>query len=102
LKRVIKNLPLTLRCSAIGTVIGALPGRGRYRLLIAYDHAKRTVKNPSRPFGQVRTRGLLPLKRQQRGDRGAFIPMMTLGFRETQDSLLIGALYIHGLRPALC
>jgi putative tricarboxylic transport membrane protein len=50
LKIVLKNLPLAIRSSLIGTFIGALPGTGGdIAALIAYDNAKRTVKNPTPP-----------------------------------------------------
>ena len=55
-----KYLPLGLRCSAIGVVIGALPGAGGdIAALMAYDHAKRTTKNPSRPFGEGAYEGIV-------------------------------------------
>ena len=42
------NMWLTFRASAIGVIIGALPGTGGdIAALMAYDHAKRTVKNPT-------------------------------------------------------
>ena len=50
-----KYLPLATRTSAIGVVVGALPGAGGdIAALMAYDHAKRTVKNPSQPLRRRR------------------------------------------------
>jgi putative tricarboxylic transport membrane protein len=102
LKIIKKYLPLTLRCSAIGTIIGALPGTGGdIASMIAYDHAKRTVKNPSYPFGQGAYEGVIaPESANNAAIGGAFIPMMTLGIPgDSGTALLLGALYIHGLRP---
>lgn len=102
LKLIIKNMPLTLRCSALGTIIGALPGTGGdIASMMAYDHAKRTVKNPSRPFGQGAYEGVIAAEAANNAAiGGAFIPMMTLGIPgDSGTALLIGALYIHGLRP---
>lgn len=102
LKLIIKNLPLTLRCSALGTLIGALPGTGGdIAALMAYDHAKRTVKNPSRPFGEGAYEGVVaPESANNSAIGGAFIPMMTLGIPgDSVTAILIGALVIHGLRP---
>ena len=102
MKLVIKNLPLALRCSAIGTLIGALPGTGGdIAALMAYDHAKRTVKNPSRPFGEGAWEGVVaPEAANNAAIGGAFIPMMTLGIPgDSVTAVLIGALMIHGLRP---
>lgn len=102
LKLILKNLPLTLRCSALGTFIGALPGTGGdIAALMAYDHAKRTVKKPSRPFGKGAYEGVLaPETANNSAVGGAFIPMMTLGIPgDSVTAVLIGALVIHGLRP---
>ncbi|WP_422443928.1 tripartite tricarboxylate transporter permease [Thermoanaerobacterium sp. DL9XJH110] len=102
LKLILKNLPLTLRCSTIGTLIGALPGTGGdIAALIAYDHAKRTVKNPSRPFGEGAYEGVIaPEAANNAAIGGAYIPMMTLGIPgDSVTAILIGALIIHGLRP---
>lgn len=99
---ILKNLPLTLRCSTIGTIIGALPGTGGdIAALVAYDHAKRTVKKPSRPFGEGAWEGIVaPESANNAAIGGAFIPMMTLGIPgDSVTAILIGALTIHGLRP---
>lgn len=102
LKLVLRNLPLALRCSALGTLIGALPGTGGdIAALMAYDHAKRTVKNPSRPFGEGAWEGIVaPEAANNAAIGGAFIPMMTLGIPgDSVTAVLIGVMMIHGLRP---
>lgn len=102
LKLVLKHLPLALRCSTIGTIIGALPGTGsEIAALMAYDHAKRTTKNPSRPFGKGAYEGIVaPESANNASIGGTFIPMMTLGIPgDSVTAVLIGALMIHGLRP---
>ena len=97
------NIPLTLRASTIGVIIGALPGTGGdIAALMAYDHAKRSVKNPyPKPFGQGAYQGLVaPESACASAIGGAFIPMMTLGIPgDSVTAVLIGALIIHGLRP---
>ena len=97
------NIGLTLRTSTIGVIIGALPGTGGdIAALMAYDHAKRTVKNPyPKPFGQGAYQGLIaPEAACNAAIGGAFIPMMTLGIPgDSVTAVLIGALIIHGLRP---
>ena len=101
-KEVRKYLPLALRSSAIGVTIGALPGAGGdIASLIAYDQAKRTVKNPSRPFGEGAYEGVVaPESANNAVIGGAFVPMLTLGIPgDAVTALFIGALYIHGLRP---
>lgn len=102
LKDVIKHLPLTLRSSVVGTVIGALPGAGGdLAALIAYDQAKRTVKDPEVPFGEGAVEGLVaPESANNANIGGAFIPMLTLGIPgDSVTAILIGALTIHGLQP---
>jgi putative tricarboxylic transport membrane protein len=99
---VLKYLPLSLRTSSIGVVIGALPGAGGdIAALMAYDHAKRTVKNPSRPFGEGAYEGLVaPESANNAAVGGAYIPMLTLGIPgDAATAVIIGALYIHGLKP---
>lgn len=101
-KDVIKHLPLTLRSSVVGTIIGALPGAGGdLAALIAYDQAKRTVKNPEVPFGEGAIEGLVaPEAANNANIGGAFIPMLTLGIPgDSVTAILIGALTIHGMQP---
>ena len=97
-----RYLPLSLRTSAIGVGVGALPGAGGdIAALMAYDHARRTVKNPSRPFGQGAYEGLVaPESANNAAVGGAYVPMMTLGIPgDAVTAVIIGALYIHGLKP---
>jgi putative tricarboxylic transport membrane protein len=99
---IVKYLPLSIRTSFIGVIIGALPGTGGdIASLMAYDHAKRTVKNPSRPFGQGAYEGLIaPESANNAAIGGAYIPMLTLGIPgDAVTAVIIGALYIHGLKP---
>ena len=97
-----KYLPLSLQTSTIGVVIGALPGTGGdIAALMAYDHAKRVTKKPSRPFGEGAMEGLVaPETANNAAVGGAFIPMMTLGIPgDAVTAIMIGALFIHGLNP---
>ncbi|MBD3895564.1 tripartite tricarboxylate transporter permease [Halomonas sp. ML-15] len=99
---VVKYLPLSLRTSVIGVVVGALPGTGGdIASLFAYDHAKRTVKNPSRPFGEGAYEGLVaPETANNAAVGGAYVPMLTLGMPgDAVTAVIIGALVIHGLNP---
>ena len=97
-----KYLPLATRTSAIGVVVGALPGAGGdIAALMAYDHAKRSVRNPSRPFGEGAYEGLVaPESANNAAVGGAYIPMLTLGIPgDAVTAVIIGAMYIHGLKP---
>lgn len=97
-----KNLPLILKSSFLGTGVGALPGTGGdIAALLAYGSARRSVKNPSRPFGQGAYEGVLaPETANNAAIGGAYIPMLTLGIPgDAVTAVIIGALFIHGLRP---
>jgi putative tricarboxylic transport membrane protein len=99
---ILKYLPLSLRVSILGIIIGALPGTGGdIAALLAYDHARRTVKKPSRPFGEGAYEGLIaPETANNAAIGGAYIPMLTLGIPgDAVTAVLIGALFIHGLKP---
>lgn len=99
---VLRFLPLSLRTSVLGIMVGALPGTGgEIAALLAYDHAKRTVRKPTRPFGQGAIEGVIaPETANNAAIGGALIPMLTLGIPgDAVTAVLIGALFIHGLRP---
>lgn len=102
MKTFFKYLPLALRSGLLGVWIGALPGTGGdVAALLAYDQAKRTVKNPSAPFGQGAIEGVIAPESANKGAiGGAFIPMLTLGIPgDAVTAIIIGALFIHGLKP---
>jgi putative tricarboxylic transport membrane protein len=93
---------LAMRASGIGTVIGALPGTGGdIAALLAYDDARRSVKDPEVPFGEGAKEGLVaPEAANNAAVGGAFIPMLTLGIPgDAVTAVIIGALFIHGLKP---
>lgn len=97
-----KYLPLSLRSSVIGVFVGALPGAGGdIAALMAYDHAKRSTREPSRPFGEGAYEGIVaPETANNAAVPGEYIPMLTLGIPgDAVTAVIIGALYIHGLKP---
>lgn len=99
---VLKFLPLSIRTSIIGVIVGALPGTGGdIAALFAYGHAKRSVKKPSRPFGKGAYEGLVaPESANNAAVGGAFVPMLTLGIPgDAVTAIMVGALIIHGLNP---
>ncbi|SOC02702.1 tripartite tricarboxylate transporter permease [Rhodobacter maris] len=101
-RAVVKFLPLSLQSSAIGVIIGALPGTGGdIAALMAYDHAKRVTRNPKVPFGKGAQEGLVaPETANNAAVGGAFIPMLTLGIPgDSVTAIIIGAMFIHGLNP---
>ena len=99
---ITKYLPLTLRSSVLGVLVGALPGAGGdIAALLAYDQAKRSVRNPEVPFGEGAVEGIIaPESANNAAIGGAFIPMLTLGIPgDAITAVMISALTIHGLRP---
>ncbi len=102
IKFLLKFLPLSLRVSVMGVLIGALPGAGgEIAALLGYDHAKQTVKNPNRPFGEGAHEGVIaPEAANNAAIGGALIPLLTLGIPgDAVTAIFIGALFIHGLQP---
>lgn len=101
-RSVVKYLPLSLQSSAIGVIIGALPGTGGdIAALMAYDQAKRVTKNPETPFGEGAKEGLIaPEAANNAAVGGAFVPMLTLGIPgDAVTAIIIGAMFIHGINP---
>ncbi|MDI6726544.1 MAG: tripartite tricarboxylate transporter permease [Smithellaceae bacterium] len=99
---LLKHLPLIIKSSLLGTGVGALPGTGGdIAALLAYGSARRSVKNPSRPFGQGAYEGVIaPETANNAAIGGAYIPMLTLGIPgDAVTAVIIGALFIHGLKP---
>lgn len=97
-----KMLPLSIRSALVGVWIGALPGTGGdVAALIAYDQAKRSVKKPSAAFGSGAIEGVIAPESANKGSLGGvYIPMLTLGIPgDGVTAIVIGALYIHGLKP---
>lgn len=90
-----------LKCSIIGTFIGALPGAGaNIASFVAYSEAKRTSKHPEK-FGKGCIEGVAaPEAANNAVTGGALIPMLTLGVPgDAVTAVLLGALTIQGLQP---
>jgi putative tricarboxylic transport membrane protein len=97
-----QHMYLIIKCALIGIGVGALPGTGGdIAALLAYGHARRSVKKPTRPFGEGAYEGVIaPETANNAAIGGAFIPMLTLGIPgDAVTAVLIGALFIHGLKP---
>jgi putative tricarboxylic transport membrane protein len=100
IKSVFKNFFLFLRCSVIGTFIGAIPGvGGSVSNFVAYQHAVQTEKNGT--FGQGDVRGVIASEASNDAkDGGALIPALSLGIPGCPTAaMILGGLLIHGIFP---
>jgi len=95
------TLKETFRGSAIGTLIGMLPGAGATMCaFIAYGETKRASKHPER-FGTGELDGVAsPEAANNAVTGGAMIPMMTLGIPgDAVTAVLLAAFIVQGLQP---
>lgn len=102
LTRVLRFLPRSLYYSAIGALIGALPGTGSpIAALVAYGEAKRTVRHPTVPFGEGAVEGIVASESANNACiGGALIPMLTLAVPgDAVTAVMLSVFTIHGLRP---
>src|SRR6478736_6710675 len=93
--------PATLRGTALGSVLGVLPGGGAtLSSFAAYALEKRSSKHPAQ-FGHGAVEGVAgPESANNAGAQTSFIPMLTLGIPgNAVMALMIGALTIHGIQP---
>jgi putative tricarboxylic transport membrane protein len=92
---------LVLRCSAIGTGIGLLPGMGgATSQWMAYGHAVQSSPNKER-FGKGAVEGCLgPGAANNSGLGGSLVPTVAFGIPgNVITALILGALIIHGIAP---
>jgi TctA family transporter len=90
-----------LRGTALGSVLGVLPGGGAtLSSFAAYALEKKVSKEPQR-FGRGAVEGVAaPESANNAGAQTSFIPMLTLGIPgNAVMALMIGALTIHGIQP---
>ncbi|MBD0414312.1 tripartite tricarboxylate transporter permease [Oryzicola mucosus] len=90
-----------LRGTAIGSVLGILPGGGAILASFAsYTVEKRVSKNPAE-FGHGAIAGVAgPESANNAGAQTSFIPMLTLGIPANPVmALMIGAMIIQGIVP---
>lgn len=96
-----RNWWLVVRCSLLGTGLGAIPGIGSAVIdWIAYGYAKRSEKNTER-FGQGDVRGVIaPEASNNAKEGGHLVPTIAFGVPAGASmALLLGAFLIHGLTP---
>src|ERR1700759_3104145 len=98
---VARNWWLVLRCSILGTGLGAIPGVGSAVIAwIAYGYAQRTEKNPE-TFGTGDVRGVIaPESSNNAKEGGHLVPTIAFGVPAGASmAILLGAFLMHGLTP---
>lgn len=91
----------TLRGSAVGSFIGALPGAGPgVASFMGYALEKKIAKDPSR-FGKGAIEGIsAPEAANNAAVQASFIPTLSLGIPgDAIVAVLLGAMLIHGITP---
>ncbi|WP_457426437.1 tripartite tricarboxylate transporter permease [Roseateles sp. P5_E7] len=94
--------PSVLRGTALGSVLGVLPGGGALLASFAsYTLEKKVVRNPRVPFGKGAIQGVAgPESANNAGAQTSFIPMLTLGIPPNAVmALMVGAMTIKGIQP---
>jgi len=90
-----------LRGTALGAMLGVLPGGGALLASFAAYTLEKNVARPPRSFGRGDIRGVAaPESANNAGAQTSFIPMLTLGIPGNPTmAMMIGALMIHGIAP---
>jgi putative tricarboxylic transport membrane protein len=95
------SFPAILRGTALGSMLGVLPGGGAVlSAFAAYTLEKKISSDPSR-FGRGAIEGVAaPESANNAGAQTSFIPLLTLGIPPNPVmALMIGAMMIHGIQP---
>ncbi len=90
-----------VRGTALGSILGILPGGGALLASFAAYMFEKKVAKPPRNFGEGDIRGVAaPESANNAGAQTSFIPMLTLGIPSNPTmALMIGALMIQGIAP---
>jgi len=94
--------PSVLRGTALGSLLGVLPGGGALLASFAsYTVEKKVTRSPRIPFGKGAIQGVAgPESANNAGAQTSFIPMLTLGIPPNAVmALMVGAMTIKGIQP---
>ena len=98
---VFKHLALFFRSSALGSIIGIMPGVGGATApFVAYAAGKQMSKDPE-SFGTGRIEGVIaPESSSNAKEGGALVPTLALGIPGSASmALMLGAFIVLGLQP---
>src|SRR5881296_2618255 len=96
-----RSWPAVLRGTALGSILGVLPGGGAtLSSFAAYALEKKSARDPSR-FGRGAVEGVAgPESATNAGAQTSFIPLLTLGIPENAVmAMMVGAMTIHNIQP---
>jgi TctA family transporter len=99
---VLRNWFLVLRCSGIGSLLGAIPGvSNSVTDWIAYGHALQTEKGARETFTKGDVRGVIaPESANNAGSGGMLVPLLAFGVPGgAATAILLGAMMVHGFVP---
>ena len=99
IKDVLKNKWLALRCSGIGTIVGAIPGMGGSVVdWIAYGHVVQSSKDKS-TFGKGDIRGVIaPESANNAKEGGALMPTLLFGIPGSGSmAVFLGGMVLIGI-----
>ncbi len=98
-----RMVPAILRGTALGSMLGILPGGGAVMAAFAaYTIEKKTKLRPGEvPFGKGNIRGVAaPESANNAASQTSFIPLLTLGIPPNAVmALMVGAMTIHNIQP---
>jgi TctA family transporter len=93
--------PSVLRGTALGSILGVLPGGGALLSSFATYTMEKKIAGASGKFGKGDIRGVAgPESANNAGAQTSFIPMLTLGIPPNPVmALMVGAMTIKGIQP---
>jgi len=103
IRDTLKNWWLVLRCSAVGCIIGAMPGLGgSVANWVAYGHVVQTSKDRSQ-FGKGDVRGVLaPESANNAVQGGDLVPTLLFGIPGSgSTAIFLGGMILLGLQPGI-
>ena len=95
-------IPAALRGTALGSLLGILPGGGAVLAsFAAYTVEKKVVRNPTYAFGKGAIQGVAgPEAANNSAAQTSFIPLLTLGLPSNPImAIMMGAMILQGIQP---
>ena len=101
LKELRENFPAMVRGTAIGSILGVLPGNGAILGPFASYAVEKRISNRPQDFGKGVPQAVAgPESANNAGAQTSFIPLLTLGLPPNAVmALMVGAMMIQGIVP---